>query len=187
LLFAIPLMAQSFVQEGLASWYGPGFHGKATSNGERFDKEAFTAAHKTLPFGSMVKVSNLANGKSVTVRVNDRGPFVEGRIIDLSEAAARAIGMIGTGTARVRLAASLPAATTGWAVQAASFAERAKAEALAARLKAAGYECSILVADLGAAGLRYRVRLHAADATALAAIKRGLKAMGLGEPLVRKL
>ena len=88
---------------GTASWYGPDFHGKKTSNGETYNMNAMTAAHKTLPMNTMVRVTNLGNGAQTTVRINDRGPFVAGRIIDLSKAAATSIGMIGTGTARVKL------------------------------------------------------------------------------------
>jgi len=90
-------------EEGIASYYADEFNGRRTSNGEIFDMNKLTAAHKSLPFNSVVKVLNLDNGKSVVVRVNDRGPFVEGRVIDLSLAGAKAIGMIGTGTARVAL------------------------------------------------------------------------------------
>lgn len=90
-------------QRGIASWYGPKFHARKTSNGEIYDMYASTAAHKTLPMNSMVKVDNLENGKSVIVRVNDRGPFVTGRIIDLSNKAARAIDMVGRGTAKVKI------------------------------------------------------------------------------------
>jgi rare lipoprotein A len=90
-------------REGMASYYGREFNGRKTSSGERFDMHKFTAAHRELPFGTMVKVTNLANGKSVVVRVNDRGPFKRDRIIDLSFAAGKAIRMTGTGTARVRI------------------------------------------------------------------------------------
>lgn len=90
-------------QKGIASWYGPKFHARKTSNGEIYDMYASTAAHKTLPMNSMVKVDNLENGKSVIVRINDRGPFVSGRIIDLSNKAARAIDMVGKGTAKVKI------------------------------------------------------------------------------------
>jgi rare lipoprotein A len=90
-------------QTGVASWYGADFHGRRTSNGEIYDKEKLTCAHRSLAFGSYVLVANLDNGSSVVVRVNDRGPFAKDRIIDLSEAAARIIGMIPTGTARVSL------------------------------------------------------------------------------------
>jgi rare lipoprotein A len=88
---------------GTASWYGPNFHGKLTSNGEKYNMWAMTAAHKTLPMNTIVKVINQRNGKSTVVRINDRGPFVSTRIIDLSKAAASKIGMIGTGTAPVTL------------------------------------------------------------------------------------
>jgi rare lipoprotein A len=91
------------VQVGVASWYGPGFHGNRTANGEIYDQNELTAAHPTLPLGTHAMVTNLANGRAVEVRINDRGPFVGGRAIDLSYAAARTIGMIGPGTARVRI------------------------------------------------------------------------------------
>lgn len=90
---------------GTASWYGPGFAGRKTANGERFKPSALTAAHRTLPFGTSVKVTNLTNDKSVVVRINDRGPYVGGRIIDLSRAAAAKIGLIATGTGRVKVVA----------------------------------------------------------------------------------
>lgn len=88
---------------GVASYYGRRFHGRLTANGERFDMNAMTAAHKTLPFGSRVRVTNARNGKSVVVRINDRGPFVRGRHIDLSRAAAQEIGIIRTGHGNVEL------------------------------------------------------------------------------------
>ena len=89
--------------EGIASYYANDFHGKQTSNGEIFDMNALTAAHRTFPFGTKVRVTNLENNKIVVVRVNDRGPFKEGRMMDLSMAAAKEIDLIRTGTARVRL------------------------------------------------------------------------------------
>lgn len=99
-----PVSAKStFSSSGVASYYGPGFHGRRTANGERFDMHAMTAAHRTLPFGTLVKVTNLSNGKSTVVRVNDRGPYVGNRVIDLSVAAAKEIGSTGSGTARVNL------------------------------------------------------------------------------------
>lgn len=100
---AAPAPVASNVQEGIASWYGPGFHGKRTSSGERFDQYDFTAAHRTLPLGSWVVVTNQTNGRSIQVYVNDRGPYIQGRVIDLSYAAARAIGMLGPGTVPVRI------------------------------------------------------------------------------------
>jgi rare lipoprotein A len=97
--------ATKAVETGTASWYGPDFNGKRTSSGEIYDKEKLTAAHRTLPFGTYLRVLDLDNGSSVVVRVNDRGPFAKNRVIDLSEAAARIIGMIPSGTARVSLTA----------------------------------------------------------------------------------
>lgn len=100
----IPVPSEPTLSEtGLASWYGPKFHGKLTASGEVFNQEKFTAAHRTLPWGTRVKVTNLANGKSVEVRINDRGPFGKGRIIDVSRAAARALGIVGRGIATVQI------------------------------------------------------------------------------------
>jgi rare lipoprotein A (peptidoglycan hydrolase) len=89
--------------EGMASWYGLDFNGRLTASGEVYDMYEMTAAHKTLPLGTTVKVHNLDNGKTITVRINDRGPYVAGRVIDLSRKAARALGMRENGTAHVRL------------------------------------------------------------------------------------
>ena len=86
------------IQTGAASWYGPGFHGKRTANGERFNTHALTAAHKTLPFGTQLRVTNERTGRSVVVRINDRGPYARGRVIDLSKAAADAVGILSVGT-----------------------------------------------------------------------------------------
>ena len=94
---------RAFVGEGLASFYGPGLHGNLTANGERFDQNAMTAAHRKLRFGTCLQVVNLANGRRVRVRINDRGPYIDGRIIDLSKAAARKLDMLDEGVARVRL------------------------------------------------------------------------------------
>lgn len=88
---------------GMASWYGGKFHGRLTANGERFNKEAMTAAHRRLPFGTCVQVRNLGNGREVEVRINDRGPYAKGRLIDVSEAAARKLGFIDQGVAKVEL------------------------------------------------------------------------------------
>ena len=89
------------IQSGGASRYGPGFHGKRTANGERFNTHALTAAHRSLPFGSRVQVTNERTGRSVVVRINDRGPFVGGRVIDLSKAAAQAVGISGVGKVKL--------------------------------------------------------------------------------------
>lgn len=93
------------MQVGFASWYGPGFRGNHTADGERFDMNALTAAHRTLPFNSYVRVTDLATGRSVIVRINDRGPYEARRIIDLSARAARDLGIVDDGTARVRIQA----------------------------------------------------------------------------------
>jgi rare lipoprotein A len=97
------------VERGRASWYGEQFHGRRTASGERFDSNALTAAHPSWPFGTVVRVRNVRNGREVTVRINDRGPSVKGRIIDLSQAAAKALGMVSVGHAEVELRARLPA------------------------------------------------------------------------------
>jgi rare lipoprotein A len=118
-------------ETGLASWYGHPYHGRAASNGEIYDMEKLTAAHRTLPFGTLVHVTNLANNKSVDVRIIDRGPFIEGRVIDLSHAAAQAIDLIGPGIAQVRLdILSAPPTISAYAVQAGAFRDKDRAERL---------------------------------------------------------
>ncbi len=97
------LSAEGFTEEGLASWYGKDFHGRRTSNGEVYNMYAMTAAHKLLPMGTRLRVTNLDNGRSLEVRINDRGPFVRSRILDLSYQAANQLGMLGQGTAHVRI------------------------------------------------------------------------------------
>ena len=127
-------------ETGVASWYGAPYHGRRSASGEIYDMEQLTAAHRTLPFDTWVEVTDLDNGKQVSVRINDRGPFVDGRIIDLSLAAARAIEMVGPGTARVRLKVIrapvsdpvTPADSYG--VQAGAFSEPDRARAFAAWL-----------------------------------------------------
>lgn len=98
-----PPIGTGAVQTGIASWYGPGFHGKPTASGVIYDQNGMTAAHQTLPLGTRVTVTNLDNGKSIEVTINDRGPFAKGRVIDLSYAAARALEMIKPGTSPVRI------------------------------------------------------------------------------------
>lgn len=93
--------AMAYQATGHASWYGPGFDGRKTASGERFSRHALTAAHKSLPLHSYVRVTNLENNESVVVKINDRGPFVRGRLIDLSQAAAQAIGLRGTGKVEI--------------------------------------------------------------------------------------
>jgi len=121
-------------QVGVASWYGPGFHGQRTSNGEVYDQHELTAAHPTLPLGTVVRVTNLDTGRSIDVRVNDRGPFAKGRVIDLSHEGARSIGMLGPGTAPVRIdVLERPPggyARVAYSVQVGAFREEGRARAL---------------------------------------------------------
>jgi rare lipoprotein A len=127
-------------ETGIASWYGYPYHGRAAANGEIYDMEKMTAAHRTLPFGTWVEVTNLDNGKVVSVRITDRGPFINGRIIDLSKAAARDIEMIGPGIANVRIKIVTEpveaARTSRYAVQAGAYRDKATAEELRSRLAA---------------------------------------------------
>ena len=115
------------VEFGLASWYGPPYHNRKGADGTVYDQNAMTAAHKTLPMGSMVRVTNLSNNQTVVVRITDRGPFIPGRIIDLSLAAAKAAGVYQSGTAKVRVEAYVPAPKVGadpggrWCVQIGAF------------------------------------------------------------------
>ncbi len=140
----------SSTEVGLASWYGYPYHGRVAANGEVYDMEKMTAAHRTLPFGTWVRVTNMQNGKTVEVRITDRGPFIAGRVIDLSRAAARDIELIGPGVAQVRIdliaSRSAPAmlplpgpsaapVIAGWfAVQVGAFQDRERAESLRAEL-----------------------------------------------------
>lgn len=133
--------AMERTETGIASWYGHPYHGRPAANGEIYDMEKMTAAHRTLPFNTWVRVTNLASGKTVDVRIIDRGPFVDGRIVDLSHAAARAIDLIGPGIASVRIdviAAPAPAEQPPalYAVQVGAFMDRARAARLAADLQA---------------------------------------------------
>ena len=157
-----------YVQRGVASWYGQDFHGLSTSSGETYDMNAMTAAHTTLPLPTWVEVTNLVNGKRVIVKVNDRGPFVDNRLIDLSFAAATALDMVGTGTTRVEVravapppdafraatpvaaAAAPPPPAQGASVermylQVGAFAQQENAERLVARLRASGFTNPTLV------------------------------------------
>jgi rare lipoprotein A len=136
---ATPLAAQDALVklEAVASYYGDEFQGRPTSSGEIFDMNAYTCAHKTLPFGTMLEVTNLANGRKSVVRVNDRGPFVEGREIDVSKAAAYDLGMVSTGTARVSIRKVGMDGTTATAASATAPATTASAPALASAVPVA--------------------------------------------------
>lgn len=138
----IPSLHNGHSQLGMASWYGPSFHGKPSASGEPYDMWALTAAHRTLPFGTWVQVTKVETGKRVTVRINDRGPFIKGRIIDLSYGAARELAMIGEGTSDVSLTivsppnASIPSirAPSRFWVQAGAFTTLMEAMTLRERL-----------------------------------------------------
>jgi rare lipoprotein A len=171
-------------QTGIASWYGPGFHGRATSSGEIYDQYALTAAHPSLPLGTRARVTNLENGRSIEVRVNDRGPFAKGRAIDLSHGAARAIGMLGPGTAPVRIEV-VERAPGGYSrvlysVQVGAFREEARARALRANL-AARYGDVYISAVRTRRDRLYRVRVGP-YAERRAAERRALDLADLGFP-----
>lgn len=148
------------VQEGGASWYGLEEAGRATASGETMAPEKLTAAHKTLAFGSLVRVTELETGKQVDVIINDRGPFVDGRIIDLSFAAARDLGIVDKGVARVRIEViglKGPLAERRWRVQVGSFTNKATATELSTLLQSQGY-AQVLISEFAEAGtLYYRV------------------------------
>ncbi|HXF91141.1 MAG TPA: septal ring lytic transglycosylase RlpA family protein [Nitrospiraceae bacterium] len=151
-----------YVERGTASWYGPGFHGNHTANGERFDMHQLTAAHRTLPLGSVAVVRSLTTGRQVTVRINDRGPFARGRMLDLSYAGARALGMTGSGTDEVELRVigyeGRPGGMGFLRVQVGSFADPANARALIDRLKGRYPDSRIVTVELPE-GKRYRVQV----------------------------
>lgn len=138
------------IAEGRASWYGPNFHGKLTANGEVFNMNDLTAAHRTLPFNTVVRVDNLDNGRTVVVRINDRGPYIDNRIIDLSRKAASDLGMIHSGTASVRLSLvkegdrpiteQNSSSRESFTIQIASFENKSEAEIKAARITGARVE-----------------------------------------------
>ncbi len=132
-------MAPGWTEEGVASWYGPPFHGRQTASGEVYDMEAPTAAHPTLPFGAVVEVVNARTGARTTVRINDRGPFVGGRIIDLSRRAAREVGLLGPGIGPVRLTVlEAPEPRRCWEVQVGAYREQANADEALRRLRDRG-------------------------------------------------
>jgi rare lipoprotein A len=149
-----------YTEEGNASWYGEPFHGRRASNGEVYDMYKLTAAHRTLPFETMVRVTNENNGKSTVVRITDRGPFVENRIIDLSLAAAREIELVGPGVApvRVEVLGNVDPTVGFFTVQVGAFRERTNAEKLRDRLSASYSPIFIQPYD-SPDGVLYRVRV----------------------------
>jgi rare lipoprotein A len=155
-----PAIPGQYVEEGVASWYGEPFNGRRAANGEIYDMHQFTAAHRTLPFGAIVRVTNLHNGKQTEVRITDRGPFVANRVIDLSLSAAQAIDMVGPGTAPVRLEIlGGPNPQVGFfGVQVGAFQSQDNAERFRAQLAARYGIVSIAQYD-SPNGMFYRVRV----------------------------
>lgn len=151
-----------FVERGVASWYGPGFHGNKTANGERYDMHKLTAAHRTLPLGSIAVVRSMSTGRQVTVRINDRGPFARGRVLDLSLAGAQALMMTGAGTGEIELQVIGYQGRTAemgvLRVQVGSFSDQQNALNLLERAKQHYPGGRIQVVDLPE-GKRYRVHI----------------------------
>lgn len=174
-----------YTEEGIASWYGPGFHGKLTASGDRYDMYQMTAAHKRLPLGTTVRVRSLETGRSVIVKINDRGPFIRGRIIDLSYAAARSLRMIGKGTDRVRLKVLKKPHDPGpyW-VQVSAFDDIRDARALGRELQEDFPEVRVVSVKLST-GRWYRVQVGEFQTKRKAkAAARKLKALWRVNPLV---
>jgi len=181
LLTLSPIFAAA--EDGLASWYGGKFHGRMTSSGEVFDTNTMTAAHRTLPFGTVVKVTNLENGKSALVKINDRGPFVGGRIIDLSRAAAAAIGMIDSGVAHVSLQiVEFVSQSDLFAIQVGAFGQEKNAEKTASVLTSDGFTVTTEKSSLGIT----RVFVRALSPQELADTQKKLEKLGFTSYLVRK-
>jgi rare lipoprotein A len=163
--YVVLATAAGYVEQGVASWYGPDFHGGRTATGETYDMNAMSGAHPTLPLPAWVRVTNLQNGRSIVIRLNDRGPFSKNRVIDLSRRAAEELDMIRTGTALVEvrsLAAGdvppAPPAVNRFFAQAGAFAEENNATKLAERLRSAGIE-GVSVTETRTDGRRlFRVR-----------------------------
>jgi rare lipoprotein A len=151
------------VETGIARWYGAPYHNRRGSNGEIYDMNAMTAAHRTLPLGSIVRVTNLASGKSAVVRITDRGPFIEGRIIDLSQAAAKEIGLVqrGTGRVQVEVLKTPQSIETGgrWAVQLGGFERENRARDIADHLSRRYHSARVLTFSSPAGNWWVRVRV----------------------------
>ncbi|MDR3200927.1 MAG: septal ring lytic transglycosylase RlpA family protein [Spirochaetales bacterium] len=184
LVFYTVLSASAFDAEGFASWYGGKFQGRKTANGEVFDTNKLTAAHKTLAFGTKVKVTDTESGKFVIVRINDRGPFVDDRIIDLSKAAADIIGLTSRGVAHVRLEvveAEQPASPY-LTIQVASFGDQENAMRLRNRLFESALAPSIETTDAGI----FRVLLEHVPEENLDTVKGHLASLGYGQIMIRR-
>ncbi|MBN2443029.1 MAG: septal ring lytic transglycosylase RlpA family protein [Spirochaetales bacterium] len=185
LLFLIitPLLCQS-LETGYASWYGGKFQGRYTASGEIYDMNKLTAAHKTLPFGTFVKVINIENGKSIVVKINDRGPFVEGRIIDLSRAAAEEVGMLKSGIAKVliRIVSQKDEDELFYSIQIGSYSDPKNAERIKNLLKEKDFG---VIIEKTTKGL-HRVIIDNIKQDDLQPILKELTAMGFVQVLVKK-
>lgn len=182
-----PLVEEEYLNryqlEGMASWYGGKFQGRLTANGEVFDTNQLTAAHRELPFGTIVQVTNTLNNRVVVVRINDRGPFVDNRVIDLSRAAADIIGLTAAGVAPVQLEVMHYQAESDLrTVQIASFSRRGNAEALANRLKDEGLNA--VIESVPAAAV-HRVIIQAVPEDELESVQHRLASLGHRNVLVR--
>lgn len=190
-----PVLTRDGTQIGLASWYGPGFHGKATAGGERYDQDAMTAAHRSLPLGTLIEVRHRETGRSVRVRINDRGPYHTSRVLDLSRAAARALGSLDVGVAPVEIAVVWPH-YAGWpsvryTVQLAAFGDRRRAEEIARRVRRYGARITLAHSpqSIGDGGRKrvYRVRVGSyADRSSAARVAAALRGHGY-DPCVVEL
>ena len=199
--------SEGFSQSGRASWYGEKFHGRRTSNGEIFDMYKESAAHKTLPFDTYVRVLNLSNNKQIVVRINDRGPFMKGRIIDLSYAAAKKIGLVGPGVAHVKIVAlgkkvgelKTPGGIKPvveirdldrgvFTVQVGAFKDKINALGLAERLKVLFGHVEVTVYDDKEKGTLHRVRVSKSSTlTKAGEVEKRLKEMGFDEAFIVSL
>ena len=177
------------VETGIASWYGAPYHNRRASNGEVYDMHAMTAAHKTLPLGSIVRVTCIENGESAVVRITDRGPFIEGRIVDLSQAAALKIGLVRKGTAQVRLEVlktPQPIEVGGrWAVQIGGFQTEDSARDLAGHLTRRYHTAKVLTFPSPAGDWWVRVRVKDDDRERAGEVARAEKTSEGGIFLVR--
>ena len=173
--YTVLASADSYLERGVASWYGPGFHGHNTSSGERYDMYGMSAAHRTLPIPCYARITNLGNGRSVVVRINDRGPFVANRIVDLSYSAATRLDIVRTGTAFVELRTLAPGEAPSEAspvtaaepatppvalyIQVGAFADPANAQRVIERLQSSGVPQVFSLASSGSGQLLRRVRI----------------------------
>lgn len=190
--YVLPTSA-GYLERGVASWYGPGFHGERTSNGESYDMHGLSAAHKTLPLPSYVQVTNLSNGRSVVLRVNDRGPFHDNRIIDLSRAAAEKLDVLRAGTAMVEVRAITPGGATptpaapvppsSLYIQAGAYSEQTNADAMLTRLRTAGIGPAFVRRDTVNGKTLYRVRVGPVPSVAeFDRMVEDLKGIGISDP-----